>query len=375
MDRDPGDEHSVEFENLVVFEINQLERAHLPTLVEYISGDWAHLQELRVNLGPFDSTNFKPSPGKVEFLRTLYEELQEIASQNRIRAGLEIYCNGVQLDPKRLKFEDYCFHQPLIQMHNHNRETNRLKVLPCRSVIGTEYLDVIQHFQPDKPNRFQRFHESYPNMMQVRISRLKEEPVTLIQSLELFKFLDSFKPCSLTALEFLRTGLLSNFYAQLFSSPSCRALMFVCIVESTCFTHNLDFHPLSNLKFLRKFETNASPRQLVLDLLLLITNPSQRLVIYFLNKTPYARVLFKQAAVKGNLYMSTEFFLDVRIPPIDESKSQYNLTSVDKILRVFGSPKPERDEDYFTHWIPYDSALHRRRLDYRKHTSESARQM
>ena len=74
----------------------------------------------------------------------------------------------MQLDLAR-RFEDYCFYYPLNRMHSHNAVVNRLKLLPCRSVAKTDYLNVITDFQLGIADRFQHFPALYPNVRHVLI--------------------------------------------------------------------------------------------------------------------------------------------------------------------------------------------------------------
>ena len=297
IDEQPAVGQLKQFENLTILECNEIESFVLSSIASVISGAEGQLTELHCNLTKFETTDYVPEEDLVEFLEDFYNSLRSTIGLNvesavfeftEIREGLSIFFNGVELDLQRLRFNDYHFHEVLISMQLHNRQTNRLTVRPSKTVFQTDYIDVCTFLAIQlQPNQwavnFPAFVGLYPNVREINIHK-DEQGQKEIRSAELLPF---FLNCrGLQKLHFYRAGLESDFYSALARMTCCSRLTSLAIHETSEFTHHIDFTFLAQLPSLVLFETNAAPRERLLNGLAAMRSataefPEQRLDFHF----------------------------------------------------------------------------------------------
>ena len=185
---------------------------------------------------------------------------------SKIRERLRICFNGIELDLQRLEFDDYQFEEELWVMHRHNAATNRLTLHSCPTVLQSDFVEMRAFCSQSLSEKtFQRFALMYPSVSHVILYPGQNLGTFRNGWIELFQFFEQCK--GLQKLEFQETELQTDFYDQLSQMDCCHSLTHLTILETTAFTHCIDFAFLTNLRFLVLFETNAAPRARMLDCL------------------------------------------------------------------------------------------------------------
>ena len=274
-------------ESLKVLVCHKIELFNPAILSSFVSGQFGQLTELHCNTTKFHHNNQVPSPGQLQVLRRFYAILQTAvpdrneadvnirneddagpAAKNtvshRIRAGLAIFFNSVKLDLRK-RFDEYQFHQLLWSMHLHNIKTNRLTVIPSRTVLCCDFIDMLLFCLGIRDKEFFRpFVQCYPNVQVVTVfvgPRLQFK----IGSGAFSMF---FAACrGLLCLAFRETRLKTGFYEQLSRMNCCRSLTHLTIDEKTALDSELDFAFLANFPSLIAFETNVMSKERMVDCL------------------------------------------------------------------------------------------------------------
>lgn len=297
------------FVNLEVLECNQIEEFNLSTISQFIAGELGRLTELHCKTTNFEKTSYIPGSPQLEFLNCFYNSLKRMPDAGgaqgsfyvrELRAGLAIHLNGVELNLK-MEFSKYHFERLLIEMHRHNELVNHLKVKPCPTVFKTDYVEAAQRFQD--PNGNLQFITRYPNIRIIRFFLLTE---TQRSDLQNGSFLQHLR--GLLVLEFKRSAIGQAFYDRLVQMPCSRSLTHLTILESDSFLVRINFEFLTRLKNLHQFETNAAPRDLMLDCLTMMTPrpTTQRFVFRFENQRIRTSRIFIFYRFSRELWLKSE---------------------------------------------------------------------
>ena len=287
--RNAGD-YLNQFTGLTILECNRIHTFNLTKLSPFISGQVAQLSQLRCNTHIFLSTytfneddyetetdtDEDSEEGELGFLKSFYQSLQQAGQGNvfpQIRNGLAIYFNGVELK-LTMAFELYSFGISLVYMH-HRSIVNQLQVLPCRSVIETEYFDIAVDpdlFGPvadESRLSFERFTQLYPNLS---IITFRQGPNRV--SIPTSTIFSLFALCKgLRTLDFHYLDLTTDFYNELVQLDCCRSsLSLLSIFEGSENVQGepnnqpIDFSFLTRIP-LQQLVTNAVPLPQMLQLI------------------------------------------------------------------------------------------------------------
>ena len=372
LDRENPGEYLARLSNLTVLECNEIELFHPTVLSQFISGDLGKLTELHCNLTRFISTDYRPDAEQLKYLRPFHDRLRNIRHGRKendlderidknfykrvyesfkfesVREGLSIYIHGVLLKLDKLKFDDYQFDQPLLQMHNHNKMVNQLDLRPCYSVSTTNYLDAHRHFLPEEPVRFKIFDWLYPSMRHAVIESDPQDQA--IQPDEVLQFLSSCR-CWLS-LTFKLSRLETNFYNKLTKlTESCLYVERIAIFETGQFLHTIDLEFLTQFKYLTFFETNAVTIKKMLNLLFFITRAEQRFVFYLLNEIWY-RFAFAKAIGRADWAMMFESFALNADPVPAIHWPDLELFNRSDLFELFDHPDAPDISLLNKHWTP-----------------------
>ena len=275
-------------------------------------------------------------------LQSAYSYLTDLSEQKQLRPHLNVYLQGVRLDLTR-PFADYHFDKSLIKQHTENRKSG-LTVQPCYSVSSTNFADVPENYKlPENPDeatqRYDRFHELYPNIQVVKlIGSLGQHPTADL-------FLDFLRTCKgLTGLVIESSELVdADFYRKLASVESCRTLRTLKIAVEVGahvdLTKVLFESCLPSFSFLRRFETNLTSLSQMLGLLGLLHNALKNGQNFVLQVCGYSIDIRQtsateyQATIQDKLAKPPQFLM----PKADFSTLEAMLEAVRYQL---GLPKP-----------------------------------
>ena len=253
--------------NLLVLVLNQI--PDLSLLAKIAGGKWwFSLVHLYINAKKLECTSFKID--QLKHLMLIYDRLAELSKQKQLGPHLNVYIHGVRLDLTR-PFADYHFDKSLIKQHTENRKSG-LTVQPCYSVSSTNFADVPENYKlPENPDeatqRYDRFHELYPNVQVVKlIGSVGQHPTADL-------FLDFLRTCNgLTELEINSSKPVDvDFYRGLANVESCRSTLRILKIATGA--HHVDLTKvllescLPSFSFLRQFETNLATYENMLELL------------------------------------------------------------------------------------------------------------
>ena len=261
--------------NLNSLEWNQLEEFHFPEILQFALGIKGKVKQLRCNLDRFDSPTSRVDPKRVRILRNLYHlfEMEGVNSD-----FIDIYFNGILLDLRELRFEDYRFDDgPPIRWHHHNVTVNDRPTLYSRTVVRVDYGQLLgEQFDPQPDSEMRKplgavggrpldlaaFMTMYPC---IRIVDLDNSSGSL-QEIDEQAFVRFLEQCrGLTQLRINCCQFSSELYIDLASLPSLAKLDHLSVYEENSYQETISDHLLVHLNYLRHLQTNLATRAIMMQ--------------------------------------------------------------------------------------------------------------
>ena len=227
---------------------------------------------LRLNVDRLKCITFRPDEDQVFSLEDTYRSLKNLSRDRRLREGLKVYMNAVQLNFE-LNFSEYGFDKSLIEVHHRflSQPNADPGTLCCKQVQILDAAAVLSTFWPSLHRS--RFFQFYPSIQAVYLhNRGEHATLDTCQRADLLALLAKCR--SLTTLKIGYYQLPPSFYTDLSTcSDLQKNLVYFVLKEHKKFVPEQPFNFvfLSRFKKLAYLCTNMATRSEMLRLVAMMS--------------------------------------------------------------------------------------------------------
>ena len=227
---------------------------------------------LRLNVDRLKCITFRPDEDQVFTLEDTYRSLKNLSTGGRLREGLKVYMNAVQLNFE-LDFSEYGFDKSLIEVHHRflSQPNADPGTLCCKQVQILDAAAVLSTFWPSLHRS--RFFQFYPSIQAVYLhNRGEHATLDTCQRADLLALLAECR--SLTTLKIGYYQLPLSFYTDLSKCSNLQnRLVYFVLKEHKKFVPEqpFDFAFLQRFKKLAYLCTNMATRSEMLRLVAMMS--------------------------------------------------------------------------------------------------------